>query len=111
LAAIEADGAVEVRLANRPFRVSRQFVEEVGGHDLGPQIAALRKPLLILHAPRDATVGVENAGRIFMAAKHPKSFVSLNDADHLLSRAEDARYVASLISAWAQPHLTAPLPE
>ena len=111
LAAIEADGAAEVRLANRPFRVSRRFVEEVGGHDLGLQIAALHKPLLILHAPRDATVGVENASRIFMAAKHPKSFVSLGDADHLLSRAGDARYVANLISAWAEPHLTAPLPE
>lgn len=105
---IRSEGAAEVRLADRPFRVSRRFIDELGGHDLGRQIGALHRPLLVMHAPRDATVGIENASRIFVSAKHPKSFVSLEDADHLLTRPADARYVANLIAAWAEPHLAAP---
>jgi alpha-beta hydrolase superfamily lysophospholipase len=82
-------------------RIGRGFVEDVADGDLGPDLRALKAALLILHAPRDAVVGIDNATRIFTAARHPKSFVSLDDADHLLSRAEDAEYAAEVIAAWA----------
>jgi putative redox protein len=104
-AEIEAKGEAEVLLAGRPFRIQKQFLEDIAGQKLEVAIAGLRKALLIFHAPRDQTVGIENAGRIFAAAKHPKSFVSLDDADHLLSRKADARYVASVLAAWAQRYL------
>ncbi|WP_119270771.1 bifunctional alpha/beta hydrolase/OsmC family protein [Taklimakanibacter deserti] len=98
---IEAEGEAEVSLANRPFILRKGFIDDVRRHDLEAHIAKLHRPLLILHAPRDTTVGIENAGRIFAAAKHPKSFVSLDDADHLLTRRADADYAATIISAWA----------
>lgn len=102
---IEADGEAEVSLANRPFVVRKGFIDDLRRHDLEARIAELRRPLLILHAPRDATVGIENAARIFAAAKHPKSFVSLDDADHLLTRRADADYAATIVSAWASRYL------
>jgi uncharacterized OsmC-like protein/fermentation-respiration switch protein FrsA (DUF1100 family) len=102
---IETDGEAEVSLANRPFIVRKGFIDDVRRHDLEAHIAALHRPLLILHAPRDATVGIENAARIFAAAKHPKSFISLDDADHLLTRRADADYAAMIISAWASRYL------
>lgn len=105
---IEETGEAEVMLANRPFTVGRTFVEDARSHDLSAKIAALRRPLLVLHAPRDGTVGIANANRIFMAAKHPKSFVSLNEADHLLSRRADAEYAAAMIVAWASPYVATP---
>ncbi|MCZ6515001.1 MAG: bifunctional alpha/beta hydrolase/OsmC family protein, partial [Acidobacteria bacterium] len=74
-------------------------------HKLERDIAAMKMALLVFHSPVDATVGVENAARIFQAAKHPKSFVSLDDADHLLSRKEDAAYVADVIAAWAARYI------
>jgi uncharacterized OsmC-like protein len=94
--------------------VGKRFIDDVRQQDLEACIAGLRRPLLILHAPRDATVGIENASRIFAAAKHPKSFVSLDDADHLLTRRADADYAATIISAWAShylPQLMADLPQ
>jgi putative redox protein len=102
---IEAHGEAEVSLANRPFIVRKTFIDDVRQHDLEACIGKLHRPLLVLHAPRDATVGIENAARIFAAAKHPKSFVSLDDADHLLTRRPDADYVATIISAWAPRYL------
>ncbi len=102
---ILADGSAEVSLAGRPFRIGRDFIEDVRGEALEPAIAKLGRALLILHAPRDAIVGIDNATRIFMAAKHPKSFVTLDDADHLISRAEDADYAAAVIAAWAGRYL------
>jgi putative redox protein len=114
LSRIEAQGEAEVSLANRPFVVRKAFIDDVRQHDLEARIARLNRPLLILHAPRDATVGIENAGRIFAAARHPKSFVSLDDADHLLTRRADADYAAKIISAWASrylPLLTEDLPQ
>ena len=98
---IEAKGEAEVLLVGRPFRVQKQFLEDIEAQNLESRIANLKKALLVFHAPRDETVGVENAGAIFQAAKHPKSFVSLDGADHLLSRHEDAIYVANVIAAWA----------
>jgi putative redox protein len=102
---IEAKGEAEVLLAGRSFRIRKQFLEDIEKHKLAGTLAELRKALLVFHAPRDATVGIENAGEIFTAAKHPKSFVSLDDADHLLSRREDAVYVATVLTAWATRYL------
>ena len=105
---IAETGKAKVRLAGRSFTITRQFLEDVEATRLADRIATLRKPLLIFHAPRDGTVGIANASAIFRAAKHPKSFVSLDGADHLLSRAEDAVYVADVLAAWAARYVTAP---
>ena len=105
---ISAKGEVEVALAGRPFRISRGFVDDLAEHRLLERIANLRKALLVFHSPTDEVVGIENATRIFIAAKHPKSFVSLAGADHLLSRRSDAGYVAGVIRAWAERYLEMP---
>ena len=105
---ISAQGEVAVQLAGRPFRISRGFVDDLAEHRLAERIAGLRRALLILHSPTDDIVGIDNATRIFMAAKHPKSFVSLAGADHLLSRRSDAAYVAGVIRAWAERYLDMP---
>ncbi|MEO9822911.1 MAG: bifunctional alpha/beta hydrolase/OsmC family protein [Paracoccaceae bacterium] len=102
---IEKDGKAEVSLAGRPFTIGRDFVADVAGAALTPAIEKLGRALLVMHAPLDTTVGVENATRIFTAAKHPKSFVTLDNADHLVSEPEDAEYAAEVISAWAGRYL------
>jgi uncharacterized OsmC-like protein/alpha/beta superfamily hydrolase len=104
---IEAAGEAEVTLAGRTFRVKQQFLDDLEGQRSAERIASLKKALLVFHAPFDATVGIDNAALIFQAAKHPKSFVSLDDADHLLSRREDATYVAEVLAAWASRYLPA----
>ncbi len=101
IAEIREKGEAEVRLVGRPFKIKKQFLDDIESQALEQKIAALKKPLLVLHAPLDATVGIENAEAIFRAAKHPKSFVSLDNADHLLTRKEDAEYAATVIAAWA----------
>ncbi|WP_307866836.1 OsmC family protein [Variovorax sp. E3] len=88
--------------------MGKAFVDDLRGQNQGARIAALRRPLLLLHAPRDQIVDIENATRIFLAARHPKSYVSLDDADHLLSRRDDAEDVASLIATWALRYLPQP---
>lgn len=98
--AIRTHGEVEVQLAGRPFRIKREFLEDIADHNLTAHIAKLRRPLLILQSPTDDTVGIDNATRIFLAAKHPKSFVSLDGMEHLLTKQSDAIYVADLIAAW-----------
>ncbi len=103
--AIAKDGEAEVQLAGRPFRIRQQFLDDVAEHRLAPQIGALNKALLVMHAPGDTTVGIDNAMNIFIAAKHPKSYISLDTADHLLSKREDAVYVADLIAAWSARYL------
>jgi putative redox protein len=108
LEAAETNGEAGVLLAGRQFTLSRTFVEDLRRRDQGEAIAGLARPLLILHAPRDETVGIDQAGRIFAAAKHPKSFVSLDRADHLLSDRADADYAADLIATWARPYLARP---
>ncbi|RVT83918.1 OsmC family protein [Rhodobacteraceae bacterium CCMM004] len=102
---IRRDGAAEVNLGGRPFRISRAFVDDVDGASLTAAVAGLRRALLILHAPRDAIVGIDNATRIFTTAKHPKSYVTLDDADHLITRSEDAEYAAEVIAAWSARYL------
>lgn len=96
---------VEVTLAGRPFHIKREFLDDIAEHNLAAQIAGLRKALLILHSPTDNTVGIDNATRIFTAARHPKSFVSLADADHLLGKRRDSEYVAHVIAAWAERYV------
>ena len=110
LGSIEQDGKAEVSLAGRPFTIEKQFVDDVRSSNLADRIAAMKRPLLVLHSPIDQTVGIENAGQIFGAARHPKSFVSLDQADHLLSRSEDAAYAASVIAGWADRYLPADVP-
>jgi uncharacterized OsmC-like protein/pimeloyl-ACP methyl ester carboxylesterase len=105
---IEATGAAEVTLAGRKFTIRKQFLEDVERARLTDRIAMLKRPLLIFHAPRDETVGIDNAAAIYNAAKHPKSFISLDDADHLLRRHEDAIYVAEVLAAWATRYLPGP---
>jgi len=96
---------VEVTLAGRPFKVRRSFLEDAKQQNLAERIGALHKALLIFHSPTDDIVGIDDASQIFLAAKHPKSFISLFGADHLLSRRSDDAYVANVITAWAQPYL------
>ncbi len=98
---IDGTGEATVKLAGRDFTIKKQFLEDVRGSTLTERISKFKKALLVFHAPLDKTVGVENSGMIFGAAKHPKSFISLDDADHLLSRKSDAIYVANVLSAWA----------
>ncbi|MFL6708064.1 MAG: alpha/beta hydrolase family protein [Massilia sp.] len=105
---IEQEGEALVQLAGRPFHIKKQFLEDSAQHKLGSKIAGLRRALLVMHSPRDDTVDISNAVEIFSAAKHPKSFVSLDDADHLLSKREDAAYVAGLIAAWSGRYIAAP---
>ena len=105
LASIEADGQAQVNLGGRPFTIRRSFVDDVNGQAQAQRIRELRRPLLILHAPGDSVVDMDNARRIFEAALHPKSFVALDGADHLLTRASDARFAARLIAAWASRYL------
>lgn len=108
--AIREQGSVEVSLAGRPFTIRREFLDDAGEHNLMAQVTKLRKALLVMHAPTDATVNIDNATRIFLAARHPKSFVSLDHADHLLSNRRDANYAADVIAAWAERYLDAPPP-
>lgn len=105
LDAIQSQGEAEVQLAGRPFRIRRDFLVDVATHSLAEKVAALRKALLVMHAPSDTTVDISNATSIYLAAKHPKSFISLDSADHLLSRKDDAVYVANLIAAWSQRYV------
>jgi len=102
---ITEKGEAEVALAGRSFTIRREFLDDISAARLTPAIAGLKRALLVLHGPRDQTVGIENASEIFAAAKHPKSFVTLDDADHLLSRAADAEYAAEVIAAWSRRYL------
>jgi putative redox protein len=103
--ALAEDGVAEVQLGGRPFRIRKEFVDDLAVHDLPATIASLRKALLVMHAPLDDIVEIDNASELFRAAKHPKSFVSLDKADHLLSRSEDSRYAGEILSAWAKRYL------
>ncbi len=109
---IEETGLAEVKLAGRPFTIKKQFLDDIEGHTLDDIVHSLKAALLICHSPLDETVGVDNATRLFVDAMHPKSFVSLDKADHLLSKAEDAFFAADMIGAWAQRYAhTLTLPE
>jgi len=102
---IQEKGSAEVTLGGRPFTIGKRFVDDVSKAELTSSVANLKAALLVLHGPRDETVGIENASDIFMAAKHPKSFVTLDKADHLVTDPVDAEYVAGLIAAWSERYL------
>jgi putative redox protein len=102
---IRQSGAAQVKIAGRTFTISRQFLEDLEGASLRQSLSALNRPLLILHSPQDRVVNIDNAGLIFKAARHPKSFIALDGADHLLLGPEHARYAGELIAQWAQPYL------
>ncbi|MCE8001013.1 MAG: OsmC family protein [Rhodobiaceae bacterium] len=105
-------GVADVNLGGRPFQIGKAFIEDVAAGELTPAIGGLKAALLVMHAPRDAIVSIDNASQIFLAAKHPKSFVTLDDADHLITRPADAEYAADVISAWVTRYveLTPPAP-
>ena len=102
---VREHGAGDVVIDGHRFTVRRQFLEDADRYRIVEALPRLRKALLILHAPRDEIVGIDNAGRLFAAAKHPKSFVSLDDGDHLLQDPRDAAYAARVIAAWASRFL------
>lgn len=102
---IEATGQAEVQLAGRPFTIRKQFLDDLQTHVVVKRVATSKKALLVLHSPVDNTVGIDNAGEIFGAAKHPKSYVSLDGADHLLTKAGDAAFAASMIAGFANRYV------
>lgn len=108
---IETQGKAEVVLAGRTFEIGKGFIDAARDTRLLDVVSGLRVDLLIMHGPLDKTVGIDNASRIFMAAKHPKSFISLDKADHLLTAESDARYVGEIIAAWAGRFLQADEPQ
>lgn len=99
------EGKAQISIGGRPFTIKKQFLEDLAQHDLGNEIKALRKPLLILHSPQDKIVSIDNASTIYQHAFHPKSFIGLDGADHLLSKKEDAVYVAQIIAAWVSRYV------
>jgi len=105
LAEIRAAGQADVSLSGRPFVIKKQFLDDLAAHNIEKSAASLHKALLVLHGPLDQTVGIDNASRIFTAARHPKSYVSLDHADHLLRDPDDATYAANVIAAWARPYV------
>lgn len=104
---IEKLGAVEVNIGGRPFKINKEFVNDFDKMDLGAVVKSLKKPLLILHAPFDKIVGIENAQKLYQYAFHPKSFISLDDADHLLTKKEDSVYVGDLVGTWVKKYFDA----
>lgn len=107
LETIEREGRGVVAIGSRPFTVHKEFVKNLREQDQGARVASLKRPLLLLHSPIDQVVGIENVTSLYLAAKHPKSFVSLDGADHLLTDARDADFAADMISAWAGRYLPA----
>ena len=107
---IRANGSAEVSLAGRGFTITSSFLDDIDAAELLPAVKTMKKALLVLHAPLDQTVSIDNAADIFTAAKHPKSFITLDNADHLLTRPEDAQYAADVIATWAARYLDLPKP-
>jgi len=104
---INAKGEATVDLVGRPFVIKKQFVENIESQRLKVCIGKKKQPLMVMHAPTDTVVGIENAGEIYAAAKHPKNFISLDGADHFLSDPQDADYVAEILSAWLLRYICA----
>jgi uncharacterized OsmC-like protein/alpha/beta superfamily hydrolase len=108
-ATIAAKGEAEVNISGRTFILRKKFLDDLGKIDPETTIRNLNRALLVMHSPTDDTVGIENASRIFQSARHPKSFVSLNQADHLLSNIADSRYAGAVIAAWAKRYIASPV--
>ena len=114
LGTIAREGEAMVTIADRPFLIRRSFVDAIAQIDVEKAIGSLRRPVLVMHSPLDQVVGIDHASRIFVAARHPKSFISLDTADHLLTDIVDANYAAAMVAAWANrylPPLVADLPQ
>lgn len=109
LAQLDTEHEISVCLAGRPFRIQRQFLDDLKAQHLRERIATLGRALLVMHAPLDEVVGIDQARRIFEAARHPKSFVALDGANHLLTNRRDAAYAASVIAAWVARYLPEPV--
>jgi len=105
---IKQKGSAEVTLAGRTFTIKKQFLEDLEMQQIDTHINSLKAALLVMHSPRDTTVAIDNAAKIYQAAKHPKSFISLDDADHLLLAEEDSLYVGMMIAAWARRYIDTP---
>lgn len=110
LSTIEANGYAQVSIGGRPFTIKKEFVEDLEAHHPESVLSEIRKPLLVLHSPQDRIVGVDNARRIYQAAHHPKSYISLDGSDHLLSKKEDSLYAGRMIAAWVSKYLS-PIPD
>ena len=108
---IALDGEAEIAIEGRPFRIKKQFLDDLGAVEMEKAVRNLKKALLIFHSPVDDTVGIDNAAKIFQYARHPKSFISLDQADHLLMNASDARYVGAMIASWVRKYLSIDRPE
>lgn len=102
---IEKEGVAQVNLAGRPFKIKKQFIEDLDANNVESHVRNLKKPLLVLHSPSDNIVGIDNAARIYQAALHPKSFLALPDADHLLMKNIDSQYVGKTIATWSRRYL------
>jgi putative redox protein len=102
---IERRGEAKVNLAGRTFKIKKQFLDDLESVSMHQTIQNLKQALLIFHAPNDGVVGIENAAKIFQIARHPKSFISLDKADHLLMNPKDSQYVGSLIAAWVMKYV------
>jgi alpha/beta superfamily hydrolase len=98
-------GRASVSIGGRQFQIGRDFVEDLEQHDLLDDVAAMKCPLLIFHGVTDTVVGIENAERLYKAARHPKSFVSLGHADHMVSNPHDADFIGHVLSAWASRYV------
>ena len=103
---IMTNGVAQVSLGGRPFKIGQQFIDDISKGELFSAISNLKAALLVLHSPTDDTVGIDNASEIFLAARHPKSFVTLDNADHLISKAADAEYAADVITSWSKRYLS-----
>ena len=105
---IERTGQADVQISGRTFRIRREFIDDLSTVNMRSAVAGLGRPLLVCHSPADQTVGIDNAMEIFMAAQHPKNFLSLDSADHLCSNADDARYAGRMIATWARRYVALP---
>ncbi|MCH2223561.1 MAG: alpha/beta fold hydrolase [Crocinitomicaceae bacterium] len=107
-AELSESGIAEIKIGGRPFTIKKQFIEDLKSNKLATVVKSLRKALLVLHSPQDTIVPIENAAQIYQNAHHPKSFVSLDGSDHLLSRYEDSNYVGNLIANWVLRYIDLP---
>jgi len=105
---IKTNGIAKVNIGGRPFTIKKQFLDDIETKSLPDVAQKLRKALLVIHSPQDTTVGIQNAEEIYVAARHPKSFVSIDGADHLLMKKEDSNYVGKIISSWAIRYVNIP---
>jgi len=105
---IKTKGFADVSIGGRPFTIKKAFIDDLEATDMGSVLQKMKKAILVAHSPQDRIVGIDNASQIFMAAKHPKSFVSLDGADHLLSNPEDSTYIGNVIAQWAKRYISFP---